>query len=236
MRHDCQCHHDQRRQHRSPANGTTYYFVVSALDSSGESSNSSQVSATPVASSTPPLVYSIENTGANFPPPPLPTLANCPYILPLPDPFYWASDPFNIGGTGSAAFSNWEHHRNEIAAQIEEYEIGTKPAVNIATQVTASYSGGTLTVHVTANGHTLTLTCAVSIPAAATAPFPICIGMDDPYGSLSSSDFTSRGIVGVTYSESQVSPYGAPSNTDPYLRCAAQLLPLIIRDNTAHGP
>lgn len=36
------------------ANGTTYYYVVSALNTSGESGNSNQVSATPTAPGTPP--------------------------------------------------------------------------------------------------------------------------------------------------------------------------------------
>jgi len=168
-----------------------------------------------------PFVYAIENTGTNYPPPPLPTLANSTSIGPLPDPFAWAAVP--LGQTRSTNFADWEHRRNEIAAQIENYEIGPKPAVDIASQVTASYSGGTtpgssgtLTVHVTVGTNTLTLTSPVSIPAAATAPYPVCIGMDSSYGSLTFSDFTSRGIVGIAYSESQVSPYNSPSNTDPY--------------------
>jgi hypothetical protein len=174
----------------------------------------------------PPLVYSVENTGTNYPAPPLPTMANLPFIQPLPDPFYWASDPLNVGGTGSTNFSDWEHHRNEIAAQIENYEIGTKPTVN-PTNLGASYSGGTtpgtsgtLTVHVTnyvsGVAKTLTLTCAVTIPAGSTAPYPVCIGMDSPYGSLNSSDFTSRHIVGVTFNESQVTTSDNPQSTDPY--------------------
>jgi hypothetical protein len=52
----------------------------------------------------PPLVYAMENTGAGYPAPPLPTLANLPSIMPLPDPFTWANDPINIGGTRSTNF------------------------------------------------------------------------------------------------------------------------------------
>jgi hypothetical protein len=207
------------------ANGTTYYYVVSAVNTSGESPNSSQVSATPTGSTSIPYVYSSENTGTGCAAPPMPAPSSLPSVQPLPDPFMWVSSYMNkTYNSRSTAFSDWECHRNETAAMIQNYEIGTKPTVN-SSQVTASYSGstspggsGTLTVKVTVNGVTVTLTSAVTIPSGATAPYPICIGMDSPYGSLNSSDFTSRGIVGVTFSESQVSTYGSPSSSDPFFK------------------
>ncbi len=205
-------------------NATAYFYVVSALNDNGESPDSLPAGATPF--DTPPLYYSIEFTGTNYTPltwPTVPPVNVFPLIQPLPDPFAWLTDPLNTNGDRSVNYYDWEHHRAEIKSVLEAYEFGPKPPVDLASQVTASYSGstnpggsGTLTVVVTANGHTLTLTSPVTIPAAATAPYPVCIGMSSAYGSLNSGDLTSRGIVGVTYNLSQVTTYGGPSNTDPY--------------------
>src|SRR4051794_31745148 len=96
-----------------------------------------------------PLVYTAENTGAACPKPPLPTIDQLPVIEPLPDPFI-----FNTPGKGrSTNFSDWECRRNEIKAEIENYEIGRKP--DRPQNITASYTPGatsatgTLTVVVT---------------------------------------------------------------------------------------
>jgi fibronectin type 3 domain-containing protein len=215
-------------------NGTAYYYVVTALNADGESAHSSEKSATPGLL---PLVYSIENTGTSCAAPPLPPVpppGSFTYIEPLPDPFTWASDPLNTGGTRSTAAADWKCHRAQVKAQIEKYEIGIKPVVDPA-NIFASYSStvpnvsGTLTVIVTNNNKTLTLSCAISIPPTATAPYPIVIGMNSANGSLPAQDFITRGIVTCTYSHDQVTTYNSPSNTDPYYQLYG---PALNVDNT----
>ncbi|HLX68280.1 MAG TPA: DUF4082 domain-containing protein [Verrucomicrobiae bacterium] len=172
----------------------------------------------------PPFVYNVENTGTNFTVTNLPTLSNLPLVQPLPDPFMWLSSYTNgTFNSRSTNFVDWEQHRNEIAALIQNYEIGTKPTVN-PSQITASYTNGTLTVKVTVGTNTLTLTCPVTLPSGS-GPFPVCIGMDSPYGSLPSSMFTGRNIAGITYSESQVSTYGNPQTSNPYYKLYPNLNP-----------
>src|SRR5262249_8725987 len=59
------------------------------------------------------------------------------------------------------------------------------------------------------------LTCPVSLPAGP-GPFPVVIGMNSPYGSLTSSLFTNRNIAAITYFHNQVTTYSNPQNNDPY--------------------
>ena len=82
---------------------------------------------------------------------------------------------------------------------------------------------------VTNNNQTLALTCAISIPPTATAPYPIVIGMNSANGSLPAQDFLTRGIATLTYSHDQVTTYNSPKNTDPYYRLYG---PALNVDNT----
>ncbi|MGE5860854.1 MAG: glycoside hydrolase family 10, partial [Ignavibacteria bacterium] len=98
-----------------------------------------------------PLVYDVENTGSDCPIPYLPSISELPSIPSLPDPFAWAD-----GRGRMSNFSDWRYRRAEIKAEIENYEIGEKPVR--PDTIEASFSGGILTVIVTENGQTLTLT------------------------------------------------------------------------------
>ena len=160
-----------------------------------------------------PLVYPVENTGANYAAPVFPSFAQLPIIRPLTDPFRFAD------GTRDASFKSWERRRNEIKAAIEKYEIGPKPDCSDCT-ITASYTPaaagstakGVLTVVVTRNGRSLTLTSGVYIPTGmGSGPFPALIAMTaaarpsgaNP-GSLPLSVITSRPIATVNFVHNNV--------------------------------
>ena len=167
-----------------------------------------------------PLVFDVENTGADCPIPYLPSFSELPTIQSLPDPFEWAD-----GKGRMKNYSDWRIRRAEIGAQIQNYEIGVKPPR--PDSITASYSGGVLTVHVAVGDQTLTLSSQVVLPSGS-GPFPAVIGMNSPSGSIPSSIFTTRNIAEITFRHNQVTTYGSPSNSDPYY----QLYPNLNVDNT----
>lgn len=174
-----------------------------------------------------PLVYTVENTGAAYPPPPLLTLGNLPIILPLTDPFMWsATDPSNwtYPSGRSINFADWSRRRAEIKAEIENYEIGFKPPVDPA-MIFASLSGSgttrTLTVRTTniVDGvvRTLTQTATISLPGSS-GTFPAIIGFNSANGSIS---LGGRAIATINYQLNQVTSYGSQSDAHPYYQLYA---------------
>ena len=165
-----------------------------------------------------------ENTGANIKVPELPTMDNATAIAPFPDPFGWVNDP--LGKNRSTDFKDWEHHRAEIIAMIEHYEIGEKPAVDIAKQVKAVYTpdangdgkGGSLVITVTNAGQSIDITCPIGIAPDAKAPYPVIIGMNSYTGSLPANDFLTRGFCAVTFRHNDVTTYGGPTANDPFFK------------------
>jgi hypothetical protein len=119
-------------------------------------------------------------------------------VANLPDPFMMTS------GTRIATAADWRCRRAEIAAQIQNWETGTKPAP--PSNLTATYSGGMLSVTVTEGTASITLTTTITTPSG-TGPFPAVIGMDTGgTGALPSDIFTSRGIATMTFTSSQLTP------------------------------
>jgi Glucuronyl esterase, fungi len=174
-----------------------------------------------------PLVYSVRDTGADHRAPDFPSFARLPIVRPLPD-------PFRLGeGWRDTSFAGWERHRNAIMAAIEQYEIGPVPSCSRCT-ITAHYTPptppgdtGTLTVNVTRNGKTLTLTSGVYIPQGmGSGPYPALIPMEiasgefvtgggfsfpppppPDYGSLPPGVFQGQPIATVGYVSTQVANY-----------------------------
>ncbi len=146
-----------------------------------------------------PFVYDQENTGAKFRAPVMPAASELPVINALPDPLQWSN------GRGRALkFKQWERRRNEIAAEIQHYEIGTKPSVEDAT-VKARMDGDTLIVDVFRNGKSLTLKSTIHYPKTGTAPYAVLIGSSGI--SLPRQLFSDLPIATMTFHEAQVNDY-----------------------------
>jgi hypothetical protein len=189
----------------------------------------------------PPLVYDAENTGARFAAPGFPSFEQLPIIRPLNDPFLFSSKGRHEPDRDTR-FSSWERRRNEIKAAVEKYEIGQKPDCSDCT-ITANYvpptagtegAKGVLTVVVTRNGKSLTLTSGVFIPTGmGDGPFPALIAMTffasptgaNP-GSLPRDVITSRPIATVDFVHNQVTAFtfgAADHSNDPFYQLYPEL-------------
>ncbi len=187
----------------------------------------------------PPLVYDVENTGAHYPAPSFPSFELLPIVRPLPDPFAFETRGRHDDDRDTR-FSSWERRRNEIKAAIEEYEIGPKPDCSDCT-ITANYvppaagaDRGVLTVVVTRNGKSLTLTSNVYLPSGmGEGPFPALIPMTffarpsgANSGSLPADLITSRPIATVDFVHNQVTAYAfgsADHSNDPFYQLYPEL-------------
>ena len=146
-----------------------------------------------------PLVYSVENTGSKFRQPTMPSWDDLPIIKELPNPLSWSN------GKGEVkSFKQWERRRNEIAAEIQHYGIGTKPTVN-RKDIQAFMDKDTLVVIVTVNGQSLTLRSEIKYPKTGNPPYALMIGTS--MLSLPKPLFDNRPIATMTFHEKQVNDY-----------------------------
>jgi len=193
----------------------------------GNSANAEQVSSTTL-----PLVYSEENTGATFAKPAKLTADQMESCEMLPDPFAWSN-----GEGRSEEFADWSKRRNEIKSEVEYYEIGVKPDVD-RDQVDADYvvtyyekdttiinhyswgdwkwsdtayhkagdlKSSELVIRVTVGDSTAYLTSNVTIPEG-DGPFPVFISMG---GSGFSGNFAR--CIQLSFNTDQVATYGSSS-------------------------
>lgn len=163
-----------------------------------------------------PLTYSQENSGSNCAAPILKTYEALEIVRPLPDPFEWSDGSGRIQG-----FSDWECRRNEIAAEIQKYEIGEKPGK--PEKISASFIDDTLlTVTIEVNGETLELKSKVVLPDG-DGPFPAVIGIGRPSGSLSPEIFSERNIAMIAFDFRQVMSHTQTRGKEPINRLYPEL-------------
>ncbi len=145
-----------------------------------------------------PLVYDQEFTGAKYAAPAFPTVSDAKALETLPNPFEFSNSKKQV-----KKFKDWEKRRAEIVRELQHYEIGEKPMVD-KKDIEASLEGNTLTVKVTRNGETLTISAQITYPEG-DGPFPLMIGASN--NSLPRQFFTSRNIATMNFRESQVNSY-----------------------------
>ena len=141
-----------------------------------------------------PLVYSVENTGAQFDAPVMAVPDKLPVVRELPDAL-----------EGVSGFADWKKRRSDIAHMIQHYGIGTKPAVGDG-QVAARMVGDTLVVYVTVGGHTLRLQSEIRYPKVGRPPYALMIGTS--MMSLPRQLFEERPVAIMNFHEKQVNDYG----------------------------
>ena len=113
----------------------------------------------------PPLVYSVENSGAGQPAPTFPDFAHLPIVRQLPDPFVF------LDGSGrDTSFAALEKHRNDWWGGISAWEQGPKPlCTGDATKDSVLGVGYTCVVTSSLSGTGTSRTLAVTVTVTPTA-------------------------------------------------------------------
>jgi hypothetical protein len=93
----------------------------------------------------------------------------------------------------------WKCRRSEISSMIQFWGTGPKGAP--PSDLTATFSGNSLSVVVTQGGASITLSSTLNVPSGP-GPFPLVIGMNTPTGSLPGSIF--GGVATMAFTDSQL--------------------------------
>ncbi len=146
-----------------------------------------------------PTSYTTENTGADCPPPP-------------PPPRLQRAHEHRQSPRSVLDGERYPHEQDRRLALSPGRDRLSDSALGIGVQrsapsgerhLSATYSGGRLTVTVTQSGATITLTSTITTPNGS-GPFPLVIGMNTPTGSLPTNLF--GGVATMTFTSTQLVP------------------------------
>jgi hypothetical protein len=139
-----------------------------------------------------------ENSSVNCPAPKLPPLVELPMTPNLPDPFLGAN------GQRITSKSQWSCRRAEIAAQVQEYELGPKPAKPSIVQ--GALDGTKLTITTGEPGHTVDF--AVNIRRPENAPPGLLPALVVVGRSSLIPFFTNRGVAVIEFDNNAMGAQG----------------------------
>lgn len=157
-----------------------------SLPASSVSSSATDVSS---ANATSSANQTAENSTTHCTVPSLKSFADLPHIAALPDPF------LSINGTSLTQKQQWPCRRAEIAAQVQHYELGTKPVA--PQQVTGTVSHEKITVTVKENGKEISFDATIILPTTGTAPYPAIIGIGNSF--LNNQELSQQGIAVIQF-------------------------------------
>jgi hypothetical protein len=140
----------------------------------------------------------VENSGSGCQIPALPGFNQLPAIAALPDPF------LSLSGARISSKAEWTCRRAEIAAQVQQYELGPKPPK--PSIVTAAFSDNQLTITTGEPNKTVDFTVEITRPASAAAgPIPLVIELG---GSSLDPVFSARGIASINFNNGAMGAQG----------------------------
>jgi len=141
---------------------------------------------------------STESSGAACPAPALTAFEQLQPIVALPDPF------LAVNGQRISSKADWVCRRAEIAAQVQEYELGPKPPR--PSTVTGSFEGGRLGITASEGGKTVSFSVGITRPENAPAgPIPALIVIGR---SSLSPFFASKGLAVIDFDNNAMGAQG----------------------------
>ncbi len=136
----------------------------------------------------------VENAGAKCVVAPLAGYAELKDNPKLPNPFV------GLDGRTIKTKQDWTCRRAELAAQVQEYELGVKPPAGAAVQGSADAQG--MLVTVTHNGKTISFPVKITLPATGKAPYPAMIGIG--MVSLNHDELLRQGVAIINFPNNEV--------------------------------